>query len=405
MALKQTPVSTPSYRGTSLPNLFLSDARYDRAAAAEKAQNLDKHYNQRLITNAGDPSSLFRADIDVDDAQSSKYTATVVVGRLESEVDKVDWVFNNLRNVEPAIYIVDNNVTETQLHLDWNHGREAAVYFTYIVDHYDKLSDVTFFWHTDDEVWHNNMLLGWNSTVTINRMDRTNIIKQGYVGSRCDHWPGCPYWVRFDPSRAEDRLDPHRLEGLFNPTTFKELFPDVPERGFPPFFAGTCCSQFAVSRDTIRRHPKSFYENLKRWTMDWDNDDAESGRVFEYTWPYIFTGRGQFCPSMQECYCKAYNFCITDMDQLEQLEMWNSMRTRREEVQWQLNFAEEAMETRLNASIDRGASASEIQQVKQSFQPEIDRLSDNLGNLSQSTWAIREDIIHYWKLPFPPTGW
>ena len=91
----------------------------------------------------------------------------MVIGRLESEVDKVNWVYNNLRNVQPAIYIVDNNVTQTQLHLDWNHGREAAVYFTYIVDHYDTLSDVTFFWHTDDEVWHNNMLLGWNSTVTI----------------------------------------------------------------------------------------------------------------------------------------------------------------------------------------------------------------------------------------------
>jgi hypothetical protein len=139
--------------------------------------------------------------------------------------------------------------------------------------------------------------------------------------------------------------------------------------------------------------------------MDWDNDDAESGRVFEYTWPYIFTGRGTFCPTMQECYCKTYNFCIEDMDQLEQLERWNSLRARREEVQWQLNFAQDALDARINATKERGANGWELAEVQRAFQPEIDRLADNLGNLSQSTWETREDIIHYWKLPVPPTGW
>lgn len=380
-------------------------SRYNRIAAVQKAHELDKHYNQRLIAHASDPLSPYRAINDLDEPETTNYTATVVIGRMRKEVDKVQWVYDNLRNVKPAIYIVDDNTTTTELHLAWNHGREAAVYFSYIVEHYDELSDVTFFWHTDDIVWHNNMLLEWNSSITINRMDRANIIRQGYVGSRCDHWPGCPYWVRFDPSRAEDRLDPHRLEGLFNPETFKTLFPEVPERGFPPYFAGTCCSQFAVSKDTIRRRPKEFYERIRDWTMDWDNNDAESGRVFEYTWPYIFTGRGISCPSMQECYCKAYNFCIIDMDQLEQLERWNALRARREEVQWQVNFAVDALESRMNASIEAGASEEKLAQVKASFEPEIIRLTDNLGNLSQSTWEIRENIIHYWKLGMPPTGW
>jgi hypothetical protein len=139
--------------------------------------------------------------------------------------------------------------------------------------------------------------------------------------------------------------------------------------------------------------------------MDWDNDDAESGRVFEYTWPYIFTGRGTFCPTMQECYCKTYNFCVEDMDQLQQLERWNSLRTRREEVQWQLNFAQDAMDARMKAEQDRGLSGAELEEVKDAFMPEVVRLRDNLGNLSQNTWEMREDIIHYWKLPVPPTGW
>jgi len=93
------------------------------------------------------------------------------------------------------------------------------------------------------------------------------------------------------------------------------------------------------------------------------------------------------------------------MNQLEQLERWNALRARREEVQWQVNFAKDAFEARMNASIAAGASAETLAEVKASFEPEIIRLSDNLGNLSQSTWEIREDIIHYWKLPLPPTGW
>ena len=334
--------------------------------------------------------------------QQSQYTAGIVLGRLTKETEKVQWIYDGLHDVQPYIYIVDDNTT-TDLHLSHNHGREAAVYFTYIVEHYDALPDISFFWHGDDVVWHNNMLMGWNSTTTINRLDRDNVIKQGYVPSRCDHWPGCPVWAHFDPSRAEDRLDPHRLESLFNPTTFAAMFPN--ETSFPPFFAGTCCSQFAVSKATIRAHPIEYYINLQQWAMDPLNDDEESGRVFEYTWPFIFTGRGQYCPSMQDCYCQTYNFCIQENQDLIDLERWNALRTRREEVQWQLNFAQDALAERMDAGKEKGAGAQELEELKGAFQPEIDRLAGRLANLSQATWEKREGIIHYWKLPVPPTGW
>ena len=402
-----------SFRDANVPSLMLctanaiADVSYPsaRSAAESKARELDKHYNQRLVSRPGDPQSAYRANIGLDDGRKSQYTASIVIGRMKEDLPQVQWVYDNLHDIQPAIYIVDDNTTTDQLHLAWNHGREAAVYFSYIIEHYDTLSDVTFFWHGEDEVWHNSMLLGWNSSISVNRMNRDYVISQGYVGSRCDHWPGCPYWVRFNPSRAEDRLDPHRLEGLFNPETFTQLFPDVSPNDFPPFFAGTCCSQFAVSRDAIQRHPKDFYENLRRWTMNWDNNDAETGRVLEYTWPYIFTGRGQSCPSMQDCYCKTYNFCIEDMEQLENLERWNALRSRREEVQWQLNFAKDALESRMDYSVSIGMSDDDLAEVEMSFQPEINRLAYFLGNLSDSTWLTREEIIHYWKLPVPPTGW
>ena len=162
---------------------------------------------------------------------------------MSADEDRVQWVADKLHHIDSVqIYVVDDPETEGP-HLQRNHGREAAVYLTYIVEHYDTLNDITFFWHNDEvgrkrresigmstdrvhfqEVWHNNMLLGWNSVQTINRMDRQNIIKTGYVPSRCDHWPGCPQWIRFDPSKAEHHLDPHRLEGKSQLRAERSLF-------------------------------------------------------------------------------------------------------------------------------------------------------------------------------------
>jgi len=119
----------------------------------------------------------------------SKYSAGIVIGRTAEETEKLRWL-DNLVDVKPYVYIVDDNTT-SELHLDANHGREAAVYFKYIVEFYDNLPDISFFWHGDDVVWHNNMLLGWNSSISINRMDRDNIIASGYAPSRCDAWPVC----------------------------------------------------------------------------------------------------------------------------------------------------------------------------------------------------------------------
>lgn len=119
----------------------------------------------------------------------SKYSAGIIIGRTSEETEKLRWL-ENLVDVKPYVYIVDDNTT-SELHLDTNHGREAAVYFKYIVEFYDNLPDISFFWHGDDIVWHNNMLLGWNSSISINRMDRDNIIASGYAPSRCDAWPVC----------------------------------------------------------------------------------------------------------------------------------------------------------------------------------------------------------------------
>lgn len=204
--------------------------------------------------------------------------------------------------------------------------------------------------------------------------------------------------------QAEHRIDPHRLEELFNYEIFSELFPGLALLDFPPYFAGTCCSQFAVSRDQIRSRPKEQYERLYNWAKTYP-DDAESGRVFEYAWPFIFTGRGTWCPSMQECYCKTYNFCLENAKDLAALIRWNELRTRREEVQWQLTFVEDAMDTSIRKQLAISSAEEEVESIKAEFASEIARLTNHTDQLAQITWQAREDIIHYWKLPPPPVGW
>lgn len=227
-------------------------------------------------------------------------------------------------------------------------------------------------------------------------------MKEGYVPSRCDHWPGCPDWIKFNPSSSEHRLDPHRLAEMFNPTLFEKLFPGVDD--VPPYFAGTCCSQFAVTRETIRSNPIETYQRLFDWIMEYQYDDR-SGMVFEYTWPYIFLGRGTLCPTMQQCYCKTYNLCMEDQGDVEELTHWNDLRTRREEVKWQAAFMDDAMETRQRDYEEKGLSSKQILEVEEAFEPEVYRLNAELERLVNNTWLARERIIKKYKLPTPPVGW
>lgn len=381
-----------SFHGMGLTNE--AEAQDPRVTASDKGQQLNIQYASHLIKQSDDRALNY-------DVKSSNVTATLVMGRMSSDENHVKWV-ERLHDIDDMqIYVVDNPDTQGP-HLERNHGREAAVYLSYIIANYDKLNDITFFWHNDEEVWHNNLLLGWNSVQTINRMDRQNILRSGYVPARCDHWPGCPLWVRFNPSKAEHRLDPHRLEEMFTREFFTRLFPETID--FPPYFSGTCCSQFAVSRDQIRSRPVETYQRIFDWIMEYESDDR-SGMVMEYMWPYIFTRRGSMCPSMEECYCKTYNFCLRNPADVEALDHWNQVRTRREEVKWQLTFMEEALETAQQAAEQRNATGVEVVGIEEKLYPEIERLNEDLEVLTNNTWSSREAIIHRWKLPAPPVGW
>ena len=268
----------------------------------------------------------------------SDYTTTVVLGRLNQDRESTFWVDEKLKGItNKAVYVVDD--THAPLHLPENHGREAMVYLKYILENYDNLTDITFFWHSHGKAWHNNLLLREDSAATINMMRRPYIMEKGYVNSRCDTSPGCPKWIKFDPTPGDHTSHSLRLADMFTPERWAALFPEADE--MPRYLSAPCCSQFAVTRDIIRRKPKYIYKRLHDWIAS-ESFDMYSGRFMEYTWQYLFLGKEEVCPNTKDCYCKLYGLCFED-DGL--LERWQSHVYRADELGDQLYNIDEGLKS------------------------------------------------------------
>ena len=124
----------------------------------------------------------------------SFYTRTLVMGRVKE--DQVDWIDGRALNVNVSIYSMDDPRGKNKV--PKNKGREAMAYLTYIIDHYDELADTTLFMHPHQWAWHNNILLGMNSSLTIQRLSSARVARQGYMNTRCHQDPGCPDWLHID---------------------------------------------------------------------------------------------------------------------------------------------------------------------------------------------------------------
>ncbi|KAG4436088.1 hypothetical protein IFR05_008444 [Cadophora sp. M221] len=262
------------------------------------------------------------------------YTRTLVVPRTASE--NTDWIhgyFNKDMYFDYKIYVVD--VVGAPLSPPKNKGHEVMVYLTYIIDHYHNLSDVNIFMHSHRMAWHNNGLLDGDAVQVISRLSSERVQREGYVNLRC-HWdPGCPNWMH--PGSVEE--DVGKQEQTMLAKSWSELFP---VDHIPNVLAQPCCAQFAVSGDRIRSLPLARYVFLRDWLMRTSMSDYFSGRVFEYIWQFIFTGRNVVCPKEHVCYCDGFGICFggekeydtyqetvrerTNME--EELKIWNDMNMK-----------------------------------------------------------------------------
>lgn len=188
------------------------------------------------------------------------------------------------------------------------------VYLTYIIDHYHNLPDTVIFAHASRFQWHNDDP-DYDILPTLHNFRLPYVREAGYVNLRCVWVIGCPAEIRpFDDEdpengdatqREEAAKKPVSAKGVFR-RAFQELLPEVP---VPKLVAVSCCSQFAVTSDTVRRHSKERYVRFRNWLLDTPLEDSLSGRVMEFSWHIIFGKEAYHCPSAKECYCNVFGLC------------------------------------------------------------------------------------------------
>ena len=120
----------------------------------------------------------------------------------------------------------------------------------------------------------------------LSRLQLPFVKAQGYVNLRCVWTLGCPAEIRpldeFEAPAADDAGPSEDARaGAFYEPAFEELFPDLP---VPEVIGASCCAQFAVTAEKIRKRPRSDYERYRCWLLETTLPDDISGRIMEYSW-------------------------------------------------------------------------------------------------------------------------
>ncbi|CAO1597968.1 hypothetical protein XANCAGTX0491_001749 [Xanthoria calcicola] len=229
----------------------------------------------------------------------TNYSRTMVIPRMQE--DNIAWISKELPGLDVSVHVADD--PKASLHPPKNKGHEVMIYLTYLIDHYNRLPDIVLFMHAHRWTHHNNGFFGFDASQMIRALSGPHVMRVGYVNMRC-HWnPGCPEWLR--PSRMEDSLGKQEERVLAQ--CWRELFPFD---SLPSFLAQPCCAQFALSKDRILSIPRSQYIFYRDWIMRTPLSDYISGRIWEYSWQYIFTHNAAHCPAEHICYCDAFGVCF-----------------------------------------------------------------------------------------------
>lgn len=238
---------------------------------------------------------------------TGNYTRTIVVPRLKKE-DTL-WLDEEFPDTRKAVYVVDDR--NAPLHPPKNKGNEAMVYLSYVIDHYDNLAETNIFIHAHRWAWHNNHLFNTDTAMTIRHLSDARVVREGYMNLRCMFYPGCPAWMRLN---AKEEVE-EKKEEMLVAKSWMELFPNDP---MPDILGQPCCSQFAVSGERIRAIPLDEYKRIRNWLLKTRLSSSMSGRVFEYLWHYLWTGKNVLCPAMHECYCDGFGACFKNEDEFQQ---------------------------------------------------------------------------------------
>ncbi|OCL15201.1 hypothetical protein AOQ84DRAFT_259008, partial [Glonium stellatum] len=305
----------------------------------------------------------------------------LVVARLSSE--NVDWLQEELPDVPTAVYTVDDPTAP--LHPPENKGREAMVYLSYLIDHYDNLPDEMIFLHYHRWAWHNNDVLQSDIVETITRLSSSYVQREGYVNLRCHSGLRCTHFINTsDPETWPFSLTNQNIDLI---AVFQELFPG---HRVPETVAHTCCAQFALSKSLALNATRQRYIDLRDWILNNSFNNWTSGYIFELLWHYVFTNKSVVCPRADICYCEAFGICFGSDSQLT---VWSELRDKQRKLQSVLNLleAEENEEQK-----DRGPTGNITSELREKIQKVGDQLEARLtaakrrgedpGNRATDSW-------------------
>ncbi|VUC20656.1 unnamed protein product [Clonostachys rosea] len=255
------------------------------------------------------PETPSRPETESTPKKSTENDVEMVVASMKKE--NTTWLYDYLLDWKKNIYVVDDPTAA--LTVPVNKGREAMVFLTYIIDRYDSLPGNIIFHHAERFQWHNDNV-DYDALPLLQRLRFDYLKEQGYANLRCVWVLGCP--VEIHPIKDDvpgKKGEPVHAKRAYK-KAYEELFPEFP---VPEAIGVTCCSQFAVRRETIWKRPKADYERYRDWLVTSPLGDDISGRVLEYSWHMIFGKKAVHCPAAGQCYCRLYGLCDLDCEQDE----------------------------------------------------------------------------------------
>lgn len=260
-----------------------------------------------LDSAATSPSSDFHPGVPK--PLGSTYSRAMVIPRLQS--DNISWVSDELPNVDAAVYTANDPLAV--MHPPKNKGHEVMIYLSYIINHYDALPDILIFMHAHRWTHHNNALLAYDAAEMVRRLNSDYVTREGYVNMRCQWSPGCPEWLH--PGNPRESLE--KQEEVVLSKSWSELFPSDP---LPAALGQTCCAQFALSKERVLAIPLSRYVYYRDWITRTPLSDYVSGRIWEYSWQFLFTGQSIYCPAEHICYCGGFGLCFGGDSEFEEFK-------------------------------------------------------------------------------------
>lgn len=236
---------------------------------------------------------------------NTNLTVNLVIASLAK--DDISWtekLHEHLPNLKVIRYVSDS--TDAPYHPPVpRKGREALVFHTYFHDFYDDLPDISIMAHPHENPWHVEPSLLRSMTFALSRLNLERVVAKQYFNLRVSWKEACP--VRINTTRPEGETS--SKEERWIAPAFRANFDGAK---VPQIMAGTCCSQFAVSRDAIRRNPKAQYKKHMDWLVGTGMRDYIAGRVWEHMWPWLFLGEAVNCPAERQTYCDMYGVCFDD---------------------------------------------------------------------------------------------